>query len=153
MSTSSRSAAAALFACALAAAACGSEPEVPPAQSQTQTTQQLNTPATLTGCLRAGEAANTFVLTASATTTDASTPATYQLDGSGGVNLSDHVGKRIEVTGVIADQQHIATREPAQTADQKATGTSGTPTVQTSTQLALRTLQVKQVRPAGGSCE
>jgi hypothetical protein len=153
MSTSSRSAAAALLACALAAAACSSEPEVPPAQSQTQSNQQLNTPATVTGCLRAGEAADTFVLTASAATTTASTPATYQLDGTGGVNLSDHVGRRVEVTGIIADQQHIATREPARPADDKAAGTSGTPTVQTSTQLALRTLQVKQVRPADGSCE
>lgn len=152
MSTSSRSAVAALFAVSLAAAACSSEPEAPVVQSQTQSTQQLNTPATLTGCLRAGEAGNTFVLTASATN-DGSAPATYQLEGSGGANLTDHVGKRLEVTGIIADQQHVATTEAAKPADQKATGTTGTPTVQTSTQLALRTFQVKQVRPLGENCE
>jgi hypothetical protein len=136
----------------VAAAACSGEPETPAAQSQTRTTQQLNSPATLTGCLRAGEAANTFVLTASATS-DGATPATYHLEGSGGTNLKDHVGRRIEVNGLIADQQHVATREASQPADQKATGTSGTPTVQTGTQLALRTIQVKTIRPLQEACE
>jgi hypothetical protein len=153
MSMSSRSLAAALLAAACTAGACSSEPETPPVQSQTQSTQQLNTPATLTGCLRAGEAANTFVLTASATTNDGSVPATYELDGAEGTNLGDHVGKRIEVTGIIAEQQHVATTEPAKPADEKATGTAGTPTVQTGTQLALRRVQVQQVRPVAGSCE
>lgn len=153
MSKSSRSAVAALVAAVAVTAACSSEPEVPPAQSQTQTTQQLNTPASLTGCLRAGEAANTFVLTASATSADNSTPATYELTGSGGTDLREHVGRRVEVNGVISEQQHVATREPAQPADQKATGTTGTPTVQTSTQLAMRTVQVNSVRPLGESCE
>lgn len=153
MSTSSRSLAAAILAAACAAGACSREPETPPAQSQTQSTQQLNTPATLTGCLRAGEAANTFVLTASPTTTAASVPATYQLDGADSANLAEHVGKRVEVSGVIAEQQHVTTTEPAAPADQKATGTSGTPTVQTGTQLALRRVEVQQVRPVAGSCE
>ena len=153
MTTSSRSLAAALIAAACAAGACSREPDAPVAQSQTQSTQQLNTPATLTGCLRAGEAANTFVLTASATTNDGSVPATYQLDGADSANLGDHVGKRVEVTGVIAEQQHVATTEPAKPADDKATGTTGTPTVQTGTQLALRRVTVKAVRPVAGSCE
>lgn len=153
MSTISRSFVAAVMAAACAAGACSSEPEAPVAQSQTRSTQQLNTQATLTGCLRAGEAANTYVLTASAATNDGSVPATYQLDGANAANLTDHVGKRVEVTGVIAEQQHVATTEPAQPADDKATGTSGTPTVQTSTQLALRRVQVQQVRPVAGSCE
>ena len=152
MSRSSRSALAALFAAGLATAACSNEPETPAVQSQTQSTQQLNAPATLTGCLRAEEAGNTFVLMASATN-DTSVPATYQLEGSGGANLNDHIGKRVEVTGVIAEQQHVATTETAKPADEKATGTAGTPTVQTGTQLALRTLQVKGVRPLGESCE
>ena len=152
MSKSSRGVVAALFAVSAAAAGCSREPETPPAQSQTQTTQQLNAPATFTGCLRAGEAANTFVLTASATA-DGSTPATYQLEGATGTNLQDHVGHRVEVSGIIAEQQHVATREAPQPADQRATGTSGTPTVQTGTQLALRTVQVKSVTPLDGRCE
>lgn len=152
MFTTSRSAAALLLTVGVAVAGCSREPETPAVQSQSQSTQQLNAPATLTGCLRAGEAGNTFVLTSSATT-DGSVPATYQLEGSGGANLNDHIGKRVEVTGIIAEQQHVATTESAKPADEKATGTAGTPTVQTGTQLALRTLQVKQVRPVAGSCE
>lgn len=145
-------AAAAFIAAAAATSACNKEPEVPAAQSQTQSQQQLNTPATLTGCLRAGEAANTFVLTASAGE-DAATPATYQLMPTSGVALNDHVGHRIEVQGVVEEQKHVATTEAAKPADEKATGTSGTPTVQTGTQLALRTMQVNSVRPIAGSCE
>ena len=152
MSKNLRGALAALFAVTVAASACSSEPETPPAQSQTQTTQQLNAPATLTGCLRAGEAANTFVLTASATEAGA-TPATYNLEGATDTNLQGHVGQRVEVSGIIAEQQHVVTREAPQPADQKATGTSGTPTVQTGTQLAVRTVQVKSVRPIAGSCD
>lgn len=152
MTKSSKRGLAALFAMTLAAAACGSEPDAPAAQSQTSTTQQLNTPATVTGCLRAGEAANTFVLTASATG-EGATPATYHLEGAADNNLQSHVGRRVEVTGIVAEQQHVATRETPQAADQRATGTSGTPTVQTGTQLAVRTVQVKTIRPLDGRCE
>ena len=73
--------------------------------------------------------------------------------GSGGANLNDHIGERVEVTGIIAEQQHVATTEAARPADEKATGTAGTPTVQTGSQLALRSLQVKQVRQVAGRCE
>jgi len=152
MSKSSRGVAVALLAVSVAAAGCSREPETPPAQTQTRTTQQLNAPATFTGCLRSGDAANTFVLTASATA-DGATPATYQLEGATGINLQDHVGRRVEVSGIIAEQQHVATREAPQPADQRATGTSGTPTVQTGTQLAVRTVQVKSVTPLDGRCE
>lgn len=142
----------ALFAVTVAASGCSNEPETPPAQSQTQTTQQLNTPAILTGCLRAGEASNTFVLTASATEAGA-TPTTYNLEGAAATNLQGHVGQRVEVSGIIVEQQHVVTRETPQPADQKATGTSGTPTVQTGTHLAVRTVQVKSARAVAGSCE
>ena len=152
MSKRSRTVVAALFVTSAAAAGCSREAETPPAQSQTQTTQPLNAPATFTGCLRAGEAANTFVLTASATA-DGATPATYQLEGATGTNLQDHVGRRVEVSGIIAEQQHVATREAPQPADQRATGTSGTPTVQTGTQLAVRTVQVKSVTPLDARCD
>jgi hypothetical protein len=133
--------------------ACGGdEPETPVAQAQTQTAQPLNAPASVTGCLRAGDASDTFVLTASRTE-DGSTPATYQLAGSGGVNLQDHIGNRVEVTGVITGQQHVATREAPRPADGKATGTAGTPTVQTATELAVRRIEVASVRRVEGKCE
>ena len=128
------------------------EPEVPPAQAQSGTTRPANQPTTVTGCLRAGDAADTFVLT-TAQTVDGTPAATYHLSGSGGVNLQDHIGKRIEVSGVIDQQSQIATREPSQPADRKAAGTSGTPTVQTGTQLSIQRLSVSSVKRADGDCE
>ena len=149
----SRQAITALFIAAAAAGACGrDEPQVPPAQVQTQSVQKPNVPTLVTGCLRAGEATDTFVLT-TAQSVDGSTPATYQLHGSAGVNLADHVGKRIEVNGVLREQAQIATREPSQAAEDKAKGTSGTPAVQTTTQVAIRQLDVTAVKQAGGDCE
>jgi hypothetical protein len=135
-------------------AACGrsEEAEVPPAQSETQTTQPLNRPATVTGCLRAGDAENTYVLTTTQTENGVN-PATYQLAGSAGVNLQDHVGDRIEVTGTLTEQQHVATTDAPTRADEKARGTTGTPTVQTGTQVAVRRLEVTGVKPLGGECE
>lgn len=139
---------------AVTTVACGrsEETQVPPAQSTTQTTQPLNRQATVTGCLRAGDAENTYVLTTTQTENGV-TPATYQLVGTAGVNLQDHVGKRIEVDGTLTEQQHVATSEAPTTADEKARGTSGTPTVQTGTQLAVRRLEVAGVKAAGGDCE
>ena len=142
-----------LFIAAAAAGACNrEEPQAPPAQVQTQSVQKPNVPTLVTGCLRAGEATNTFVLT-TAQSVDGSTPATYQLNGSAGVNLADHVGKRIEVSGVMREQAQIATNEPKQAAEEKAKGTSGTPSVQTTTQVAIRQLDVTAVKQAGGDCE
>ena len=147
-----RQAIATLFIIFTGTAACSREAEVPPAQVQSQSVRQADTPTVVTGCLKAGDAANTFVLT-TAQTVDGTPAATYQLHGSGGVNLVDHVGKRIEVNGVVREQAQIATREPAQVAGEKATGTAGTPTVQTNTQLSIRQLDVSGVKAAGGDCQ
>ena len=155
MSLTKRSLIAPLFVISAFAAGCSQGPDenaAPLAQSQTQSTQALNTPTTLTGCLKAGEAGDTFVLTTSQVR-DGVTAATYDLAGSGGVNLQDHIGTLVEVTGVIRDQQHIATSEAARPADDKATGTAGTPTVQSSTQIAGRRLDVQSIRRAEGKCE
>lgn len=136
-----------------AAAGCGSEPEVPPATSQTQSSSQPNQPTNVTGCLRAGEAANTFVLTTTATGA-ASVPATYHLTSTGNLNLQDHIGKRVEVAGVVEAQSQIATREAPQPAD-NATGTAGapgTPTVQTGTRLNVQRMNVTNIRATGEDC-
>lgn len=127
------------------------EEQAPPAQSQTATTQPLNTPATITGCLRAGDAADTFVLTTTRTENN-TTPATYQLAGSAGVNLRDHVGDQVEVTGTITEQQSVQTTDSRTPAKEQAQGTSGA-NVQTGTQVAVRRIEVTQVRSAGSKCE
>ena len=138
------------------AVACGGgeDKEAPPATTQTQASRQPNTPTTVTGCLRAGDAANTFVLTTSQTV-DGSPPATYELAGQAGVNLQDHIGSRIQVTGVVDSQSQIATSEAPRPAD-NATGTAGspgTPTVQTGTRLNVQRLNVTSVTRAEGECQ
>lgn len=134
------------------AAACGGgEPQVPPATSETQASRQPNQPTNVTGCLRAGDAADTFVLT---TTGGATPPATYHLTGADSVNLRDHVGKRVEVAGIVEAQSQIATRDAPQPAD-NATGTAGspgTPTVQTGTRLNVQRMNVTSLRPTGEDC-
>ena len=144
-----------LAAAAVVVAACGSEPEVPPAQTQTEVSRQLDAPTTVTGCLRAGDAAETFVLT-TAQSVDGTPPATYQLTNTPDVDLRPHVGSRVEASGIVEAQSAIATREPATPADNAATGTGGssaTPTVQTSTQLDIKKFDVKSIKPVGGECE
>jgi hypothetical protein len=153
MSLQTRQGITALFIAAAAAGACSPEqPATPPAQAQSQTVQKPNVPTLVTGCLRAGEATNTFVLTTTQSG-DGSTSATYQLNGSAGVNLADHVGKRIEVNGVLREQAQIATTESKQPVEDKAKGTTGTPSVQTATELSIRQLDVTAVKQAAGECE
>ena len=143
-----------LAAAAVVVGACGGDPEVPPAQTQTAVSRQLNAPTTVTGCLRAGDAANTFVLTTSQSV-DGTPPATYHLTSTPDVDLRPHVGSRVEASGVVDAQSQIATREAAKPAD-NATGTggsAGTPTVQTGTELAIKRFDVKSIKPLGGDCE
>ena len=137
---------------AAAAAACGGTPEAPPAQSQSSVSRQVNAPTTVTGCLRAGDAANTFVLT-TAQSVDGTPAATYHLTGGADINLQQHVGNRVEASGVVEQQSEIATRQPAQPADNaKGTAGSGTPTVQTGTELSIRRMNVASVKHVGGDC-
>jgi hypothetical protein len=144
-----------LAAAAVVVTACGSEPEVPPAQTQTEVSRQLNAPTTVTGCLRAGDAADTFVLT-TAQSVDGTPPATYHLASTPDVDLRPHVGSRVEASGIVDAQSQIATREPATPADNATTGTGGTaatPMVQTGTELAIKKFDVKSIKPVGGDCE
>jgi len=132
-------------------AGCAGEPEAPPAQNQAAVTREVDRPASVTGCLKAGEAANTYVLT-TAQSVDGTPAATYQLTGASDVNLQEHVGSRVEATGVVESQSDVATRQPALPAD-IAEGTSGTPVVQTGTELSIRRMDVTSVRVVAGDCE
>lgn len=126
------------------------EPKVPEAQTQSAP-QAVNQPETVSGCLRAGDASDTFVLTTTRSK-DREEPATYHLVGSGGVNLQEHVGHRIEVSGVLSAQQQATSRSLDNSAE-RATGTAGTPTVSTRTEIDIKRLEVTSVRPLGESCE
>ena len=111
----------------------------------------MNKPVTLSGCMRAGEAAETFVLTTSATA-DGQAPATYQLAGASGVNLRDQIGNRVEVRGVVRTQQESQSHTSGPAAN-APTGTSGTPRVDTTTEVDIKHLDVSNVRPLGQKCE
>jgi hypothetical protein len=132
----------------LALGGCSRDETAPVAESQAKTQARTdNQPVTVTGCLRAGEAAETFVLTSGGPGA-----ATYNLVGVEGVNLLDHTGKLVEVSGVLVAQQQIASRAAGPAAN-KATGTSGTPAVETRTTVDIRQIEVKTIRRTGGDCQ
>lgn len=131
----------------VAVGGCSRDETAPVAESQATTQARTDKqPVTVTGCLRAGEAAETFVLTSGGPGA-----ATYNLVGVEGVNLLDHTGKLVEVNGVLVAQQQTASRVAAPAAD-KATGTAGTPAVETRTTVDIRQIEVKTVRRTGGDC-
>jgi hypothetical protein len=131
--------------------ACSEAKEIPPLERQSVTPPQAQaTPERVQGCLRAGEASGTFVLTARATDTG-TTAATYQLLGPD--NLREHVGRRVEVTGTIVSGQVATAQGATLPAEDRAKGTSGTPTVQSTTKIDLKRLQVTSVTPVGGDCD
>lgn len=141
-------------ACAIAACvACGrSGEEVPALETQAVTPPQAQaTPERVTGCLRAGESDGTFILTASAA--DTRMPAaTYQLLGSP-EGFRDHVGHRVEVTGTVVSEQIASAQGASMPAEERAKGTSGTPTVQSSTKVEVKRLRVASVTPVDGGCD
>ena len=139
---------------AIASGACNRKQDTRPvSEVQTQTAQPANQPMTVSGCLKAGEAADTYVLTA-ARTDGAGDTATYQLVGPQAVNMNDHVGRRVEVNGTLIAQQEIAsTASPLPAEKERATGTTGTPTVQTRTEIDIKRLTVASVKPLGDKCE
>ena len=129
------------------------EAQPPAAQVQSQTaTQPMNTPESVTGCLRAGDAADTFVLTTSQTD-DGRQPATYQVVCTAGVNLMDHVGRRVAITGIVKEQQTATSASASAPATDKPQGTTGTPSVQTTATLQMRRIEVSSVNRAAGDCD
>ena len=121
--------------------------------SQTQAAQAANTPMTVAGCVKAGERRIRDVLTTAGPRVRQRMPATYELVGDQVASLRDHVGRRAEVSGTIQAQQEIASRSTAKPADERPTGTSGTPTVQTRTEIEIKRLAVTSVKPLGDKCD
>jgi hypothetical protein len=143
--------------CALAAGACsrGEETATTRPEVQTQTAQTTNMPMTVAGCVKAGDAADTYVLTTARAEGGGDT-ATYQLTGEQIASLRDQIGSRVEVSGTVEAQQQIATDATAQARPEdreRATGTSGTPTVQTKTEIEIKRLSVTSIKPLGDKCD
>lgn len=141
-------------AAALASGACnrGEEAKTTTPEVQSQTTQPASTPMTVAGCVKAGEAADTYVLTAARAEGNSET-ATYQLVGEQTDALKDQIGKQVQVTGTLEAQSQIASSSTATAPKESATGTAGTPTVQTRTSLEINRLTVTGVTPLGDKCD
>ena len=65
--------------------------------------------------------------------------------------LAEHVGKRVEVSGVLRAQQEVTARSPTEPTG-KTTGKDGTPSVSTAPKLAIKQLHVDKVRAVDGDC-
>jgi hypothetical protein len=105
----------------------------------------------VTGCLKSGLAENTFVLTASKDEGAIET-ATYQLTGPERLGLRDYVGQKVEVAGTLRSEQEVTSL--GQPTEQKpAKGTTGTPTVETKSEVDIKRMTVTTVTPTGAKCE
>ena len=138
---------------AVAASGCQRDkPVQPPAEVQSQSAQPSNQPTTVTGCLKAGEAPDTFVVTAAKSEGSGET-ATYQLvSNEAGVKLTDHIGRQVEVSGVVRQSQELSSRSRAE----QPAGTSGgasKPVVETRTEVDIKRLEVSTVKPLGERCD
>ena len=123
----------------------------PVAETQTMTVQPRAESTSAVGCLRGGLAENTFVLT-----TGGMEPmqpnveaTTYQLTGHT-VDLRQHVGQRVEVTGTVRSASEIASK--AAPIEEKPEGTSGTPVIETKTEVNVKAMTVEAVQPLGVRC-
>ena len=137
------------------AGACGRNDEkaaVPPAEVQTQAAKPANQPTTVSGCLKAGDAPDTYVVTAARTEGSTDT-ATYQLVGTQGVKLADHIGHAVQVSGVVRQTQELESRARAESPKPEATTGAGKPVVETRTEVEIKRLEVTEVKPTGDKCE
>ena len=134
----------------LTSAACSRKASGPDLQTTTGA-QARNDTVSVTGCLRQGLGENTFLVTSIDTSGSSTDPTTnYRLSGSK-VALREYVGQQVQVTGTVRAEQEIASRGVAE-AEKPAKGTSGTPTVETQTELDVKDLTVDAVKPTGDRC-
>jgi hypothetical protein len=133
---------------AIAASACTRDESGPEVQT-TSGVQPRQESITVNGCLKAGLGENTFVLTAEQTGAGTET-ATYQLSAPSG-QLRDHVGEQVRVSGTLRSEQQVASTG-RDVVDEPASGTSGTPTIETRSELNVKQLTVESVEPTGQRC-
>ena len=131
--------------------ACNREKSIAPELQTTSGEKPRMEQTTVTGCLKSGLAENTLVLTASREGGALET-ATYQLTGPERLNMRDYVGQKVEIAGTIQSEQELTSLGQA-TEQQAAKGTSGTPTVETKSQVDIKRLSVKTITPTGIRCD
>lgn len=150
------------------------------AGAQSSSTQQATTPGkpvilTVTGCLRSGPDPDTYVLSnlkwkapASPTGTSGTTAApdsavppaaasatSLRLVGGSGVRLGEHVGRTVEITGMLTDESEPSLSD-GDAARRARTGTGGDQTMREERAKTQnrpeQTLSVRTVRAVGGDC-
>jgi hypothetical protein len=135
---------------AIILSACNRKPAGPEVQTTTNI-QRNGEPVTLTGCLKRGVVAeDTFVLLVSQSGGSGGT-ATYDLTAPPSVNLRDQVGQQVEITGTLLSEQ-VASSEGA-AREKRAKGTSGTPVVETKTDLDVKRVEARSLKPIGAACQ
>lgn len=117
---------------------------------------------TVAGCL-SGTQDGRFALTAAPDATGAAAGRavagdereTHSYILTGGDNLQQHIGRRVEVVGTMAGDGRQIEHDARKQADvPNATGGSEQPSVTTTeeVEVQVRTLQVRDVRPIAGEC-
>jgi hypothetical protein len=127
---------------------CNRNQAIPESQT-TSGVQPTSQTMTVKGCLKGGLAPNTFVLMTGQRGPDQET-ATYQLTGRD-VDFAKHVGEIVDVFGTVRAEEEIASTA-ADVVEKPAKGTSGTPTIGTSTELAVKQMTVSSITPSGQRC-
>jgi hypothetical protein len=77
--------------------------------------------------------------------------ATYQLIARADQNLRDHVGEQVEVSGTLKAREQIQGTSGA-IQEKPAKGATGTPVVETKTELDIRQLDVNAIKGSGNRC-
>lgn len=136
---------------AIAVGACSQQEMAAPERQTTTGEQPRMEETTVAGCLKAGMDENTYVLIAEGSTGAETASATYQLTNANNVNLQQHVNERVRITGTLRAQQEFASS--ARTVDEdRAKGTSGTPVIETKTEVDVKRIAVNSVQPSGQKC-
>jgi hypothetical protein len=131
---------------AIGAAACNRS--TPVVEDQKVVVEQKDEPTSASGCLRTGMADNTFVLM-SPGSQPGQESATYQLTGHK-VDLRQYVGQEVNVAGTVRAVSEVASSTaPVQDTPK---GTSGTPTIETKSELTVKQMTVESVSATGGRC-
>jgi len=136
------------------------EPGDPTPVMQSEAAQPTNQPITTSGCLLAGETADTFMLMTAQAEGSGQTK-NYQLVSGPNTNLREHVGTRVQVSGTVEMQQAAQTQTFATPAtdddkkrDEQPAGTAGAkPMVQTQTTVTVDRLSVQSISPLDGQCQ
>jgi len=134
---------------ALAGTACSKNENRAPELATKTAEQPVNQPRTIAGCVYPGAATNTFVVFA-AESEGATTTATYEVIPKAGMDLHAYAGQNVEMSGTLLTRQTVATSGKGEA--EPAKGASGTPTVETRTELDVRKFEVESVKPTGKHC-